>query len=50
LLENSHPARIKEEVMSPKGTTAAGIFELENASMRAAFMKAIEASYLKASK
>ena len=50
LLENSHPAKIKEEVMSPKGTTAAGIFELENASMRAAFMKAVEAAYLKASK
>ncbi len=50
LLENSHPAKIKEEVMSPKGTTAAGVFELEKSGVRAAFMKAIEAAYLKASK
>lgn len=50
LIAQSHPAKIKEEVMSPKGTTAAGVFELENAGTRAAFMKAIEAAYLKASK
>jgi len=50
LLAQSHPTKIKEEVMSPKGTTAAGIFELEKAGMRAAFMKAIEVAYLKASK
>lgn len=50
LLESSHPAKIKEEVMSPKGTTAAGVFELENAAVRAAFIKAVEAAYLKASK
>jgi pyrroline-5-carboxylate reductase len=50
LLDGSHPAKIKEEVMSPKGTTAAGIFELEKAGVRAAFMKAIEAAYNKASK
>ena len=50
LLDVSNPTKIKEEVMSPKGTTAAGLFELENAAMRAAFMKAIEAAYHKASK
>ena len=50
LLEGSHPAKIKEEVMSPKGTTAAGVFELEKDGVRASFMKAIEAAYLKASK
>lgn len=50
LLESSHPAKIKEDVMSPKGTTAAGVFELEKDGMRASFMKAIEAAYLKASK
>jgi len=50
LLAASHPAKIKEDVMSPKGTTAAGVFELEKAGMRASFMKAIEAAYLKASK
>ncbi len=50
LLESSHPAKIKEDVMSPKGTTAAGVFELEKSGVRAAFMKAIEAAYLKASK
>jgi len=50
LLESSHPAKIKEDVMSPKGTTAAGVFELEKAGIRAAFMRAIEESYMKASK
>ncbi len=50
LLASAHPAKIKEEVMSPKGTTAAGVFELEKAGVRAAFMSAIEAAYLKASK
>lgn len=50
LLASSYPTKIKEEVMSPKGTTAAGVFELEKAGVRAAFMSAIEAAYLKASK
>lgn len=50
LLNGSHPAKIKEDVMSPKGTTAAGIMELEKDGVRAAMMKAIEAAYLKASK
>jgi pyrroline-5-carboxylate reductase len=50
LLDGTHPAKIKEEVMSPKGTTAAGIMELEKEGVRGAMMKAIEAAYLKASK
>jgi pyrroline-5-carboxylate reductase len=50
LLENSKASKIKEDVMSPKGTTAAGLFELESNAVRASFMKAVEAAYIKASK
>jgi len=50
LLEGSSPTKIKEEVMSPKGTTAAGLFELEKHGVRAAFMSAIDAAYRKASR
>lgn len=50
LLESSKASKIKEDVMSPKGTTAAGLFELESNAVRASFMKAVEAAYVKASK
>jgi len=48
LLENKHPALLKDSVMSPGGTTAAGYAELENNSVRSAMMKAISAAYKKA--
>lgn len=48
LLENSHPAIIKDSVMSPGGTTAAGYAKLEEYAVRNAMIKAIAAAYDKA--
>lgn len=48
LLENNHPAIIKDTVMSPGGTTAAGIAELEKGAIRADIINAIEATHNKA--
>jgi len=48
LLNKQHPAMIKESVMSPGGTTAAGIAKLEEAGVRDAMIKAIEAANNKA--
>lgn len=48
LLENEHPALMKDSVMSPGGTTAAGYAMLEENGVRNAFIKAIEASHDKA--
>jgi pyrroline-5-carboxylate reductase len=45
LLEDIHPALIKDEVMSPGGTTAAGIASLEESGVRDAFIKVIKAAY-----
>lgn len=44
LLENYHPALLKELVCSPKGTTIQGVYELEKAGVRGAFMDALKAS------
>lgn len=43
-----HPEVLKDMVTSPGGTTAAGLFELENAGVRPAMMKAVEAAVLRA--
>ncbi len=48
LLEDSHPAIIKDSVMSPGGTTAAGYAKLEEYAVRNAMIQAIAASYDKA--
>jgi pyrroline-5-carboxylate reductase len=50
LLTHKHPAMIKEEVMSPGGTTAEGLCSLESASVRAAFIDAVNAAYDKTQK
>jgi len=47
LLKNTHPALIKDAVMSPNGTTAAGYGALEKRGVRDAFMKAIQKAYSK---
>ena len=48
LLKHSHPAIIKDSVMSPGGTTAAGYAELEKVGVRNAMINAIEAAHKKA--
>jgi pyrroline-5-carboxylate reductase len=40
-----HPAELKNRVTSPAGTTAAGLFELEQSGLRAAILRAVEAAY-----
>jgi pyrroline-5-carboxylate reductase len=40
-----HPAELKNRVTSPAGTTAAGLFELEQSGVRAALIRAVEAAY-----
>lgn len=47
LLKNSHPAILKDEVMSPAGTTAQGYAALEDGKVRAAFLKAINLAFKK---
>ena len=48
LIQDIHPALLKDGVMSPGGTTAAGYGALEDGSVRASCMMAIEAAYKKA--
>jgi len=45
LLVSKHPALIKDSVMSPGGTTAAGYSALEEKGVRDGFIKAIEAAF-----
>lgn len=48
LLETGeHPARLKDKVASPAGTTIAGLHELETGTVRAAFIDAVEAASLR---
>ena len=48
LVSDKHPAIIKDEVMSPGGTTAAGYCALEENCARDAFIKAISKAYERA--
>ena len=48
LIQEIHPALLKDGVMSPGGTTAAGYGALEDGSVRSACMSAIEKAYEKA--
>ncbi len=48
VLQDEHPAILKDKVTSPKGTTIAGNKALENAKVRGAFMEAIEEAYKRA--
>lgn len=48
LIQHEHPALLKDGVMSPGGTTAAGYSALENANVRNGCIKAIEEAYAKA--
>lgn len=46
LISAQHPALLKDSVMSPAGTTAAGYRELEDGSVRASFIKAIANAFM----
>jgi len=48
LIQEVHPALLKDGVMSPGGTTAAGYGALEDGNVRAACIDAVERAYKKA--
>jgi len=48
LIQDVHPALLKDGVMSPGGTTAAGYAALEEGNVRASCMDAIEEAYKRA--
>jgi pyrroline-5-carboxylate reductase len=48
LIQEVHPALLKDGVMSPGGTTAAGYAALESGNVRSACMDAIEKAYKRA--
>ena len=50
VLQNEHPAILKDKVTSPNGTTIAGLTKLEEGGVRDSFIKAMEASYDRAKK
>ncbi|MCR8696589.1 MULTISPECIES: pyrroline-5-carboxylate reductase dimerization domain-containing protein [Campylobacter] len=47
LIENRHPALIRDSICSPAGTTIEGVCKLEEAGVRTAFIEAIKASLIK---
>jgi pyrroline-5-carboxylate reductase len=48
IIQDTHPALLKDGVMSPGGTTAAGYGALEDGNVRASFIEAIEKAYQRA--
>ena len=50
LIQDIHPALLKDGVMSPGGTTAAGYGALEDGNVRSSCIDAIEKAYIKATK
>ncbi len=48
IIQKTHPALLKDAVMSPGGTTAAGYSAMEENGVRFGCMKAIEAAYKRA--
>jgi pyrroline-5-carboxylate reductase len=50
VLNDTHPALLKDKVTSPNGTTIAGIAKLEEGRVRDSFIKAMKASYEKTQK
>lgn len=46
LLSAQHPALLKDAVMSPGGTTAAGYSTLEEGGVRDSFIKAVESAFM----
>jgi pyrroline-5-carboxylate reductase len=48
VIKETHPALLKDAVMSPGGTTAAGYSALEESGVRNGCIKAIEAAYKRA--
>jgi pyrroline-5-carboxylate reductase len=48
LIQDMHPALLKDGVMSPGGTTAAGYSALEDGSVRSSCINAIESAYKRA--
>ncbi|SFV56215.1 Pyrroline-5-carboxylate reductase [hydrothermal vent metagenome] len=48
LIQDIHPALLKDGVMSPGGTTAAGYGALEDGNVRSSCMSAIEKAYKRA--
>lgn len=44
LAADEHPAELRDQVITPGGTTIEGIYELEDAQIRTAFMKAVTAA------
>jgi len=48
VLQNEHPAILKDKVTSPQGTTIAGIIKLEEEKVRDSYIKAMEAAYNRA--
>ena len=48
LIQEIHPALLKDSVMSPGGTTAAGYAALEDGSVRSACMDAVQQAYERA--